>query len=511
MTAACQPPCPHERDRSAGARNASQSDDLAEWRGDTLNEECGVIGLFGVPEASALCALGLHALQHRGQEAAGIMTSDGSAFRGERRLGLVGDNFVERDVISRLTGPHAIGHVRYSTQGEPSLRNVQPLFAELHHGGMAIGHNGHLTNAKTLQRALIQDGAIYQSTSDTEVILHLVARSKGRRVIERFIDALRQIEGAYALVAMTKDKLIGARDPIGIRPLVLGRLGEGYVLASETCALDVMGATFVREIENGEIVVITEDGLESHKPFPPRPARPCIFEYIYFARPDSVMGGLSIYETRKRMGAELATEAPADVDVVVPIPDSSIPAALGFANAAGLPFEFGIIRNGYVGRTFIEPAQQIRQLGVKLKHAANRAAIKDKRVVLIDDSVVRGTTTRKLVPLMLEAGAREVHMRIACPEIKYSDHYGIDTPRTEELLAASRSVEEMREYMGAASLAFLSVDGLYRAMGCGPRNPASPQFTDHCLTGDYPTPLTDVDRPPVNGDGPQLSLLAEAR
>lgn len=496
----------------ASQRAADQSDACAfDLEGDKPREECGVVGIFGIEEASALSALGLHALQHRGQEAAGIVSFDGERFFAERHQGLVGDNFVEHEVIDKLKGGRAIGHVRYSTQGAPSLRNIQPLYADLFHGGMAIAHNGHLTNARTLQKRLIQEGAIYHSTSDTEVILHLIARSRGQRLIERFIDALRQIEGAYALVAMTGDMLIGARDPVGIRPLVLGLRGDGYVLASETCALDVMGATFVREVENGEIVVITKDGLASHKPFPPRPAQPCIFEFIYFSRSDSVIDGRSVYDVRKRMGAELAREAPADVDVVVPIPDSAIPAALGFANQSGLPFEFGIIRNNYVGRTFIEPAQQIRQLGVKLKHSANRAAIKDKRVVLIDDSVVRGTTSRKLVPLMLEAGAKEVHMRIACPEIKFTDHYGIDTPRTEELLASSRSLEEMRAYMGAASLHFLSVGGLYRAMGYGPRNPSAPQFTDHCFTGDYPTELTDK-RYEDGGDGDvQLSLLAEAR
>lgn len=477
---------------------------------DRLHEECGVVGIFGIDDAAALAALGLHALQHRGQEAAGIVSYDNSRFHGERRLGLVGDNFVDRDVIERLKGCYAVGHVRYSTQGDSALRNVQPLFANLHHGGMAVAHNGNLTNARTLQTQLIQDGTIYQSTSDTEVILHLVARSRRKRAVERFIDALRQIEGAYAVVALTKDMLIGARDPVGIRPLVLGHKDGGYILASETCALDVMGATFIREIDNGEIVVITADGITSHKPFPPRPAQPCIFEYIYFARPDSIVGGRSIYEVRKDMGAALAREAPADVDVVVPVPDSGIPAALGFARETGLPFEFGIIRNHYVGRTFIEPAQQIRQLGVKLKHSANRAVIKGKRIVLIDDSVVRGTTSQKLVSLMLEAGAKEVHMRIACPEIKYSDYYGIDTPRTEDLLASSRSIEEMRDFMGAASLGFLSVDGLYSAMGSGPRNPAAPQFTDHCFTGDYPTPLRDLSQSAGRADDYQLSLLAEA-
>jgi amidophosphoribosyltransferase len=475
---------------------------------DRLREECGIFGVLGQADAAALTALGLHALQHRGQEAAGIVSFDGKRFHTERRLGLVGDNFNKPDVMERLKGSMAVGHVRYSTTGDTILRNVQPLFADLDTGGFAVAHNGNLTNAMTLRRELVQAGAIYQSTSDTEVILHLMARSKKRRVIERLIDALRQIEGAYALVCATNDMLIGVRDPIGIRPLVIGKLGDSFILASETCALDIVGAEFVREVENGEIVVITADGIESHRPFPKRPARPCIFEYIYFARPDSVVGGRSVYAVRQAMGRQLAKESPVDADVIVPIPDSGVPAALGFAAAAGVPFELGIIRNHYVGRTFIEPTQRIRQLGVKLKHSANRHAIQGKRIVLIDDSVVRGTTSKKIVTMMREAGAREVHMRIACPEIKHGDFYGIDTPSKSELLAARMTLEEMRAFMGADSLAFLSVDGLYEAMGKGPRDSANPQFTDHCFTGDYPTELTDQ-----TGGTPlrQLSLLAEVR
>jgi amidophosphoribosyltransferase len=475
---------------------------------DRLREECGIFGVLGQTDAAALTALGLHALQHRGQEAAGIVSYDGARFHTERRLGLVGDNFNKPDVIERLKGSMAVGHVRYSTTGDTILRNVQPLFADLDTGGFALAHNGNITNAMTLRRELVQAGAIYQSTSDTEVILHLMARSKKRRVIERLIDALRQIEGAYALVCATNDMLIGVRDPIGIRPLVIGRLGESYILASETCALDIVGAEFVREVDNGEIVVITAEGIESHRPFPKRPARPCIFEYIYFARPDSVVGGRSVYSVRQAMGRQLAKEAPVEADVIVPIPDSGVPAALGFAAAAGIPFELGIIRNHYVGRTFIEPTQRIRQLGVKLKHSANRHVIEGKRIVLIDDSVVRGTTSKKIVTMMREAGAKEVHMRIACPEIKHGDFYGIDTPSKSELLAARMNLEEMRDFMGADSLAFLSVDGLYEAMGKGPRDAATPQFTDHCFTGDYPTELTDQ-----NGGTPlrQLSLLSEVR
>jgi amidophosphoribosyltransferase len=473
---------------------------------DRLREECGVFGVLGHDDAAALTALGLHALQHRGQEAAGIVTFDGAHFHSERRLGLVGDNFNKADVIGRLKGHIALGHNRYSTTGDTVLRNVQPLFADLDTGGFAVAHNGNLTNALTLRRELISSGAICQSTSDTEVILHLISRSRRRRIVERFVDALLQIEGAYALVCLTNDMLIGARDPIGIRPLVLGRIGSAYVLTSETCALDIVGAEFVREIENGEIVVITKDGIESHRPFPRRPARPCIFEYIYFARPDSIVGGRNVYATRKQMGVELAREAPAAADVVIPIPDSGVPAAIGYAQESGMPFELGIIRNHYVGRTFIEPEQRIRQLGVKLKHSANAAAVRGNRIVLIDDSVVRGTTSKKIVQMMFEAGAREVHFRVACPPIAHPDFYGIDTPRTGELLAANMGVEEMCRFMGATSLAFLSVDGVYRALGYEQRDARNPQFTDHCFTGDYPTSLTDQHGPAHVG---QLSLLSE--
>jgi amidophosphoribosyltransferase len=475
---------------------------------DRLREECGVFGVFGQEDAAALTALGLHALQHRGQEAAGIVTYDGKHFHSERRLGLVGDNFNKADVIQRLKGRIALGHNRYSTTGDTILRNVQPLFADLDTGGFAVAHNGNLTNALTLRRELISNGAICQSTSDTEIILHLMARSQRRRVIERFVEALRQIEGAYALVCLTNGMLIGARDPIGIRPLMLGRLGGGYVLASETCALDMVGAEFVREIENGEIVTITADGVESHRPFPRRPARPCIFEYIYFARPDSIVGGRNVYDLRKQMGVQLAREAPANADVIIPIPDSGVPAAIGYAQESGIPFELGIIRNHYVGRTFIEPEQRIRQLGVKLKHSANASAVRGNRIVLIDDSVVRGTTSKKIVQMMFEAGAREVHLRVSSPPITHPDFYGIDTPRTNELLAANMSIEEMRAFTGCNSLAFLSVGGIYRALGVERRDPRAPQFTDHCFTGDYPTELVDQTGAANTG---QLSFLAEVR
>ncbi|HFQ15277.1 MAG TPA: amidophosphoribosyltransferase, partial [Rhodobacteraceae bacterium] len=438
---------------------------------DRLHEECGVFGVFGNPDASALTALGLHALQHRGQEAAGIVSFDGRRFHSERRMGLVGDHFTSPKIIDRLQGAAAIGHVRYSTTGETILRNVQPLFAELNSGGFAVCHNGNLTNARLLKNTLIRRGAIFQSTSDTEVILHLLAQSMRPKIVDRLIEALRQVEGAYSLVAMTNKKLIGARDPLGIRPLVLGDLEGKPILASETCALDIIGAEFVREVENGEIIVIDKEGIHSHFPFPKMTPRPCIFEYIYFARPDSILGGRSVYEVRKAFGEQLAMESGVEADVVVPVPDSGVPAAIGYAQQSGIPFELGIIRNHYVGRTFIEPTQQIRQLGVKLKHNPTRAVVGGKRVVLIDDSVVRGTTSVKIVQMMRDAGAAEVHLRVASPPITHSDYYGIDTPDRSKLLAANNDLEQMRAYMGADSLAFISVDGLYRAIGLEGRDP----------------------------------------
>jgi amidophosphoribosyltransferase len=475
---------------------------------DRLREECGVFGIFNHPDAAAITALGLHALQHRGQEAAGIVSFDGKRFHSERRLGLVGDAFARREVIDRLPGNSAVGHVRYSTTGETILRNVQPLFAELNAGGFAIGHNGNLTNGIKLRRDLVREGAMMQSTTDTEVILHLVARSQRNQFVDRFVDGLRQIEGAYAFVGLTNKKLVGARDPLGIRPLVIGRLDGCPILASETCALDIIGATHVRDVENGEVVVFDEDGFQSHKPFPPMAARPCIFEYVYFARPDSIVGGRPVYEVRKAMGAQLAKEAPAVADVIVPVPDSGVPAALGYAQESGVPFELGIIRNHYVGRTFIQPTQSIRDQGVRMKHSANRAVVEGKRIVLVDDSIVRGTTSRKIVQMMRDAGAREVHFRISSPPITHPDYYGIDTPDADKLLAATHDLEGMRQFIGADTLAFLSIDGIYRAMGEPGRDPAKPQYTDHCFTGDYPTPLTDQ-----NGKDAlprQLSLLSEA-
>ncbi|HZD88863.1 MAG TPA: amidophosphoribosyltransferase, partial [Pseudolabrys sp.] len=387
--------------------------------GDRLREECGVFGIFGHPDAAAITALGLHALQHRGQEAAGIVSFDGKRFHSERRLGLVGDTFSRGEVIDRLPGNMSIGHVRYSTTGETILRNVQPLFAELEGGGFAIGHNGNLTNGLALRKALVREGAMMQSTSDTEVILHLVARARRNRFVDRFIEGLRQLEGAYAFVGLTNKKLVGARDPLGIRPLVIGKLDGCPILASETCALDIIGAQYVRDVENGEVVIFDEDGAQSHKPFPPQVPRPCIFEYIYFSRPDSIIGGRNVYDVRKGMGNELAREAPALADVVVPVPDSGVPAALGFAQESGLPYELGIIRNHYVGRTFIQPTQAIRDQGVRLKHSANRAVVKGKRIVLVDDSIVRGTTSRQIVEMARQAGARRVYLASAAPPVRH--------------------------------------------------------------------------------------------
>jgi amidophosphoribosyltransferase len=482
--------------------------DPLDLNADRLREECGVFGIFGHPDAAAITALGLHALQHRGQEAAGIVSFDGKRFHSERRLGLVADAFAKRETIDRLPGTSAIGHVRYSTTGETILRNVQPLFAELEGGGFAIGHNGNLTNGITLRRQLVHEGAMMQSTTDTEVILHLVARARRNRFVDRFVEGLRQLEGAYAFVGLTNKKLVGARDPLGIRPLVIGKLDGCPILASETCALDIIGAQYVRDVENGEVVIFDEDGAQSHKPFPPLPARPCIFEYIYFSRPDSIVGGRNVYDVRKNMGRELARESAPKADVIVPVPDSGVPAAMGFAAESGIPYELGIIRNHYVGRTFIQPTQSIRDQGVRMKHSANRAVVAGKRIVLIDDSIVRGTTSRKIVQMMRDAGAKEVHFRIASPPITHPDYYGIDTPERDKLLAATHDLEGMRKFIGADSLAFLSVDGIYRAMGEKGRNAERPQFTDHCFTGEYPTGLTD--QAAASHSPRQLSLLAEA-
>ena len=474
---------------------------------DRLREECGVFGVFGHPDSAQLTVLGLHALQHRGQEAVGIVTFDGTKFQSEKRLGLVGDNFTKQPIIEKLSGISAIGHVRYSTRGETILRNVQPLYADLDTDGFTVGHNGNLTNTLLLREKLVSSGAIFQSTSDTEVILHLVAKSKKLKFIDKFIDALGYLEGAYSLVALTNKKLIGARDPLGIRPLVLGKLDKSYILASETCALDIIGAEFIREVENGEVIVITDDGIESHYPFPKQNPRPCIFEYIYFAMPHSVIGGKSVYKIRKQLGYELSKEDNIKAEIVVPVPDSGVPAALGYSEGSKINFDYGLIRNHYVGRTFIEPTQNIRQFGVRLKHSANVQMVKNRSVVLLDDSLVRGTTSVKIVRMLFESGAKEVHLRIASPPIKYSDYYGIDTPEKDSLLAAKHNIDEMRDYIGCTSLKFLSIEGLYRALGYSKRDNEMPQFTDHCFTGDYPTKLSDIEQIPDHTS--QLSLLEE--
>ena len=473
---------------------------------DHMHDECGVFGIYRHTDAAAHAALGLHALQHRGQEAAGIVSYDGSQFHSHRALGHVGDNFNSEDVIGTLPGSGAMGHVRYSTSGGTILRNVQPLFADFEFGGMAIAHNGNLTNAYRVRRRLVRQGCIFQSTSDTETIIHLVALSHYSTVVDRMIDAFRQLEGAYSLISLTKRKLIGVRDPLGVRPLSLGRIGNAYILASETCAFDIIGAEFVRDVEPGEIVVIDADGVHSIKPFAKAPSRFCVFEYIYFARPDSMVDGKNVYEVRKRIGVELARESNVDADMIVAVPDSGVPAAIGYAEHAGIPFELGIIRNHYVGRTFIEPTQNIRHLGVKLKHNANTAYLKGKRVVLVDDSIVRGTTSMKIVEMVRNAGAAEVHMRVSSPPSAHSCFYGIDTPATEELLAAQMSVEAMAKHIGVDTLQYISLDGLYRAVGMEGRNEATPQFCDACFSGDYPIRLIDQEEGPIPE---QLSLLTE--
>jgi len=478
------------------------------FQDDTLHEECGVFGVFGHPDAGALTVLGLHALQHRGQEASGIVTFGDGHFTAERHVGLVGDIFGGKNSARALNlkGAFAIGHNRYSTAGGSAPRNIQPMFADLSGGGIALAHNGNLTNARLLREELVGEGRIFQSTSDTEVIIHLAARSKYRPIVDKLVDALKQVEGAYSLVALTSKKLIGVRDPWGVRPLVLGRLDGAHFLASESCALDIIGAEMVRDIEPGEMIVITKDGIESYHPFAKQPYRFCVFEYIYFSRLDSVVEGRNVYEQRKRTGVELAKESPASADMVIPVPDSSIPAAIGYANEAGLPFELGIIRNHYVGRTFIEPSDGIRNFSVRRKHNPNRATLAGKRVVLVDDSIVRGTTSKKIVQMVRDAGASEVHFRVASPPTAHSCFYGVDTPNTDDLLAHKFDVEGMRRLIGADSLAFISMDGLYRAMGEGKRDADAPQFCDACFSGAYPIELTDLTG---GRKDEQLSLLAD--
>ena len=472
-----------------------------------LKEECGVFGISNIQDASALAALGLHALQHRGQEGCGIVTFDGDKYYSEKRFGLVGDNFNKEKVLKNLKGNYAIGHNRYSTTGNNVLRNIQPFFADTNAGGIGVAHNGNLTNSISLRNKLVEDGAIFYTTSDTETIVQLIAKSKRTKTIDKVIDAIFQIQGGYALVMLTQNSIIGVRDPYGIRPLVIGKLGNSYVLASETCALDIIGAKYLREVDNGEIVLIENNELQSLKPFPARKVRPCVFEYIYFSRPDSIINGKTAYEHRKNIGKELAKENDTDADIVVPVPDSGNAAAMGFAQHLKINFEHGLIRNHYVGRTFIEPSQKIRSLGVKLKLNANKTTIKNKKIILIDDSLVRGTTSYKIVKMLYDAGAKEVHVKIACPEIRYPDFYGVDTPTKKELLAANKTNDEICEYIGAKSLRFLSIVGLYRAIGFDKRNETYPQLTDHYFTGDYPVELVDE-----LGDNKitQLSLLSSA-
>jgi amidophosphoribosyltransferase len=477
---------------------------------DKFHEECGVFGLWNVPDAAAVTALGLHALQHRGQEATGIVCFDGNHFHSHRGLGLVGDNFSDPRVMASLRGTMAIGHNRYATTGGTILRNVQPLYADFEFGGFAVAHNGNLTNAHMLRRNLVRRGCLFQSTTDSEVFVHLIAISLYSTVVDRLIDALKQVVGAYSLVALSNEALMGARDPLGVRPLILGRIGVegtgGWVLASETCALDIVGATFIRDVEPGEVVVINDQGVQSIKPFGRARERFCVFEYIYFARPDSIMEGTPVYAARKRIGAELARETAVAAEVVVPVPDSGVPAAMGYAAESGIPFELGIIRNHYVGRTFIEPTDHIRHLGVKLKHSANRAVLQGKRVILVDDSIVRGTTSRKIVEMVRGAGAKEVHMRISSPPTTNSCFYGIDTPQRGELMAARHTVEEMADQIGVDSLAFISIDGLYRALGKPERDRMRPHYCDACFTGDYPISLPDRS----DNAERQLSLLDES-
>lgn len=478
---------------------------IDESEADCFHDECGVFGIFDKEDAAAVVTLGLHALQHRGQEAAGIVSFDGKQFFNERHVGLIGDTFTKKSVLERLPGSHAIGHTRYSTTGGEGLRNIQPFFAEFSGGGFAIAHNGNITNALTVQKELQKRGAIFASTSDSETILHLIAFSKKDRIVAKFIDAIQNLEGAYSLVGMSQKKMLGARDPLGIRPLVLGKLDDTHILASETCALDIMGAEFVRDVKPGEVIVIDNDGITSHFPFEPVKPRFCIFEYVYFARPDSYINDRNVYDVRKNIGVELAKETFIDADVIVPVPDSGTPAAIGFSQESGIPFELGIIRNHYVGRTFIQPTDSIRHMGVKLKHNANKEILAGKRVVLVDDSIVRGTTSQKIVQMVRDAGAKEVHMRIASPPTMSPCFYGVDTPEKSKLLASRMPLKEMAEYIKADSLEFLTIDGLYRAVREPSRDNEAPQYCDACFTGDYPTELTDQGD---NGNTRPLTLLA---
>ncbi len=460
---------------------------------DKLKEECGVFAIYGSSDAAVNTALGLHALQHRGQEAAGIVTMSGESFSSHFADGLVSDNFNSSEVVKKLEGDMAIGHVRYSTAGKKNARNFQPIHAQLASGFFGLAHNGNLTNAAILRKELIDHGAIFQSTMDTEVIIHLIALSKKATVIEKIIDAISKIEGAFSLVLIHEGEIIAIRDPYGVRPLVLGKLGDAYVVASETCAFDIIGAKFERDIAHGEMVIINKNGVKSLKPFETKPSKFCIFEYVYFARPDSFIEGKNVYEMRKNIGIELAHEVKVDADVVVPIPDSGVPAAIGYAMESKIPFELGIIRNHYVGRTFIEPTDKIRHFGVKLKHNANLSVIKGKKVVLIDDSIVRGTTSKKIVQMMRDAGATKVTMLIASPPTISPCFYGVDTPDKKDLIAANFSIEKVAEMIGVDHLAYLSIDGLYRAIVKSKRDNQNPQYCDACFSDQYPIRLTDKE------------------
>ncbi len=482
-----------------------QKKKLKKFKSCSIREECGVFGIHEFSDASTITALGLHALQHRGQEGCGIVSFDGKNFHSEKRHGLVGDNFTNKEILKKLPGKSAIGHNRYSTTGETSLRNIQPFFADIYSGGISVAHNGNFTNALKLREKLVKEGAIFRTTSDTETIVQLIAKSKRQKMIDKIIDTLFQVQGGYALVMMSNKKLIGARDPLGIRPLVLGKLKNSYVLASETCAFDIIGAKLIREIDNGEIIVIEDGDIKSIKPFTKKKSRPCVFEYVYFSRPDSYIKGKCAYEYRKNFGYELAKESDDVGDIVVPVPDSGVPAAIGYSQYKKKSFELGLIRNHYVGRTFIEPKQNIRSFGVKLKLSSNKSSIKNKSIILIDDSIVRGTTCSKIVKMLYDGGAKEVHVRISSPPIKFPDFYGIDMPSKKELLAANKNLEEMCKHIQADSLKFLSLEGLYKAIFGKKRNDAYPQLTDHYFTGEYPVELVDQND---NEKVTQLSLLS---
>ena len=448
---------------------------------DRFHDECGVFGIFGAEEAANLTYLGLHSLQHRGQESAGIVSTDGATLFAHRAMGLVQDGFGQ-EVLERLPGDRAIGHVRYSTAGESGLKNAQPIAVDYAQGALAVAHNGNLTNFAPLREALEADGSIFQTTSDTELLVHLIARSREGTTVERSIEALRQVRGAWSMVLLTPSEMIAVRDPHGFRPLCVGILEDAHVVASEPPAFHLIGAEYLRDVEPGEMIVADASGLRSLQPFEAAEPKMCIFEYVYFARPDSKLGGVSVYEARKDMGRILAEEAPADVDLVIPVPDSGVASAMGFAQAQGLPFELGLIRSHYVGRTFIEPAQSIRHFGVRLKLSPVRHVLEGKRVAVVDDSIVRGTTSRKIVKMLRDAGAREVHLRISSPPTRWPCFYGIDTPSRGELIASSHSIDEIGRYITADSLAYLTVDGLHRAVrGTG--------YCDACFSGDYPVPV----------------------